>query len=140
MPKRQSLYDKVPDYKVDLNPSPQRVLVLFGGEAIADSTRTLEVCETNLPPVTYFPREDVRLDLLERTEHETFCPFKGEASYWSLRGDDRSEKNAVWSYEDPFDEVSGLKDYLAFYADKVEWERQSISDDELMRDREQTSE
>ena len=60
---------------------------------------------------------------LERTQHTSFCPFKGGASYWTLRAGGRVEVNAVWSYEDPFDEVAGLKDYVAFYPDRVEWER-----------------
>jgi uncharacterized protein (DUF427 family) len=84
----------------------------------------LTVCETKHEPVVYFPREDVRFEALERTDHKSFCPFKGEASYWTLRVADRAEENAVWSYEDPFDEVAGLEDYVAFYADRVEWERE----------------
>ena len=60
------------------------------------------------------------LDLLERTDHESFCPFKGVASYWNLDAAGRSEANVVWSYEDPFDQVAGLKDYVAFYPDRVE--------------------
>ena len=90
---------------------------------IADSARTLVVRETKHDPVVYFPREDVRLDAMQRTEHETFCPFKGEASYWTLRVGDRVEENAVWTYEDPFDEVAGLKDYVSFYPDRVDWQR-----------------
>jgi uncharacterized protein (DUF427 family) len=125
MPKRQSLYNRYPDYRVDLEPSSRRVRVRLGGELIADSSRTLVVRETKHEPVVYFPREDVRLEALERTDHETFCPFKGEAAYWTLRAGDRVEENAVWSYEDPFDEVAGLKDYVAFYPDRVEWERGS---------------
>jgi uncharacterized protein (DUF427 family) len=60
---------------------------------------------------------------LDRTDHETFCPFKGEASYWTIRVGDRSAENAVWGYEDPFEEVAGLAGHVAFYADRVEWER-----------------
>ena len=66
----------------------------------------------------YFPREDVRMDRLERTAHESFCPFKGDASYWCLVAGDRREENAVWSYEDPFEQVAGLRDYVAFYDDR----------------------
>jgi uncharacterized protein (DUF427 family) len=65
----------------------------------------------------------VRLDRLESTDHETFCPFKGEASYWSVKSGDAALENSVWSYEDPFPEVAGLKDYVAFYADRFEFER-----------------
>ncbi len=121
MPKGESLYHRHPDYRVDLEQGAERVRVRFAGETIADSARTLTVRETKHAPVVYFPRDDVRFEYLERTDHETFCPFKGEASYWTLRVGDSAEANAVWSYEDPFDEVAGLKDYVAFYADKVEW-------------------
>ncbi len=122
MTTRTSLWGRVPDYRVDLKPNAERIRVRFNGEIVSDSRRTLVVHETKHDPVIYFPREDVRFELLERTRHQTFCPFKGDASYWSLRVGDRIEKNAVWSYESPFDEVAGLKDYIAFYPDRVEWD------------------
>ncbi|MEE8473968.1 MAG: DUF427 domain-containing protein [Myxococcota bacterium] len=125
MAKRESLYHKYPDYRVNLDPSTARVRVSFAGEMIAESERTLMVRETKHTPVVYFPRDDVRLDLLEATSHVTFCPFKGEASYWTLRVGDRVEENVVWSYADPFDEVAGIKDYVSFYADRVDWEPRS---------------
>ena len=119
MPKGQSLYSKYPEYRVDLEPNAKRVRVALGTHTIAESERSLRVLETKHDPVFYFPREDVRMDLLERTDHETFCPFKGEAAYWTIRTDDQLLENAVWSYEDPFDEVAGLKDYVAFYTDRL---------------------
>ncbi len=122
MPRGESLYHKYPDYRVDLEPSERRVTVRFNGETLVDTERALVVRETNHDAVLYFPREDVRMELLERSDHETFCPFKGEASYWSLAAAGRREQNAAWSYEDPFDQVAGIKDYLAFYADRVEWD------------------
>jgi uncharacterized protein (DUF427 family) len=122
MPRGESLYHKYPDYRVDLEPSERRVTVRFNGETLVDTTNALVVRETNHDAVLYFPREDVRMELLERTDHETFCPFKGEASYWSLAAGGRREQNAAWSYEDPFDQVAGIKDYLAFYTDRVEWD------------------
>jgi uncharacterized protein (DUF427 family) len=121
MPKGKSLFHKYPDYRVDLVADPKRVQVRLEGEVLADSTKSITVHETKHDPVVYFPREDVRFDLLERTDHHTFCPFKGEASYWTLRVRDRLEENVVWSYEDPFDEVAGLKDYVAFYPARVDW-------------------
>lgn len=123
MPKRESLYHRFPDYRVDLEPEERRVRVRWAGELLDDSRRPLVVKETKHAPVIYLPREDVRFDLLERTPQRSFCPFKGEASYWSARAGDRVEENVAWSYEDPFDEVAGLKDYVAFYADRVELER-----------------
>lgn len=119
MPKGQSLYHKVPDYRVDLEPNPKHVRVTLGDHTIAESERSLQVLETKHDPVVYIPREDVHMEYLERTEHETFCPFKGEATYWTIRADDEVLENAVWSYEDPFDEVTGLKDYVSFYTDRV---------------------
>ncbi len=120
MPKRESLYREFPDYRVDLERRGARVVVRFNGEVVVDTENALVVQETKHDPVLYFPREDVRMELLERTDHETFCPFKGEASYWTLSAGDRRAENAVWSYEDPFDPVAGLKDYVAFYGDRVE--------------------
>ncbi|MEN8184376.1 MAG: DUF427 domain-containing protein [Myxococcota bacterium] len=125
MPERQSLYHRFPDYRVDLEPNAGRVRVRLAGEVVADSERALLVRETKHDPVVYFPRQDVRFDLLERTEHRTFCPFKGDACYWTLRVGDRTETDLVWSYEDPFEEVEGLKDYVSFYPDRVEWEQSS---------------
>jgi uncharacterized protein (DUF427 family) len=122
MPRGESLYHKHPDYRVDLAASERRVTVRFNGEALVDTENALVVRETNHDAVLYFPREDVRMELLERTDHETFCPFKGEASYWSLAAGGRREQNAAWSYEDPFDQVAGIKDHLAFYTDRVEWD------------------
>jgi uncharacterized protein (DUF427 family) len=119
---RESLYHEYPDYRVDLEPCPHPVRVLLGDVPIADSERALRVLETKHDPVLYLPREDVRMELLERTDHESFCPFKGEASYWTVRTGDRVEENVVWSYESPFDQVAGLKDYMAFYTDRVRLE------------------
>ncbi len=122
MPKRESLYHRFPDYRVDLEPSSRRVRVSLDGQVVAESERTLIVRETKHDPVVYFPRDDVRFELLARTDHETFCPFKGVASYWTLRVGDRVEENAVWGYDDPFDEVAGLESYVSFYPDRVDWE------------------
>ncbi|MCH7888957.1 MAG: DUF427 domain-containing protein [Proteobacteria bacterium] len=101
-------------YRVVIAPSPKRIRAVFNGEVVADSTRALVMQETRLPWVYYFAREDVRMDLLARTDHRTNCPFKGNASYWTLTVADRSAANAVWSYEGAFDEASRVKDYVAF--------------------------
>lgn len=123
MPRGESLHREYPDHRVDFEPSSDRIRVKLGGVVIADSNRTLTVRETNHEPVTYFPRRDVRFDLLEATSHQTFCPFKGDASYWTIRAGDAVRENAVWGYEDPFAEAEKLAGYVAFYADRVEWER-----------------
>ncbi len=122
MPKGESLYHKVPGYRVELEPIALPVRVRFAGEVLAESRRALLVRETRHDPVLYFPREDVRLERLARTDHRTTCPFKGEASYWTIQSAERAAENAVWTYEDPFPEVAGLKDFVAFYADRVDWE------------------
>lgn len=122
MPRGESLYHKYPDHRVDLEPSERRVTVRFNGETLVETCNALVLRETNHDAVLYFPRQDVRMELLERTDHVTFCPFKGEASYWSLAAGGRREQNAAWSYEDPFDPVAGIKDHLAFYTDRVEWD------------------
>ena len=118
--KRQSGFAKHLDYRVDFVSSPKRVRVFLGGEAIADTTNATLMRETGHIPVYYFPRDDVRMDLFSATNNETFCPFKGEASYWTIAvGSERAE-NAVWSYEDPFPEAAHIKDYVAFYWDRVD--------------------
>ncbi len=107
-------------YRVSIEPCPDRVQVIYKGCVLADSNGTLIMRETRLPPVYYFPREDVRERLLVRTDHKTYCPFKGNASYWSISVNSAIADNAVWSYEEPFDEASVLRNYLAFDWDSVE--------------------
>jgi uncharacterized protein (DUF427 family) len=109
-----------PDHKVEVEPSPRWVRVKINGETIADSKRTLLLRETGHRPVYYFPREDVRMDLLVPTDHGSHCPYKGDASYFTIRAGDRVEENAVWSYTDPYPEREDIRDYLAFYWNKVD--------------------
>ena len=101
-------------YRVVINPSQNRIRAVFNGETIADSSRALIMRETRLPWAYYFPRDDVRTDLLMRTNHLTNCPFKGNASYWTIKVGEKAAVNAVWSYEDAFDEASIIKGYIAF--------------------------
>ena len=117
---RESGFKTNPDYKVTLEASPRRVRVKFNGEWIADSSAAHLLFETRHLPVYYFPRADVRMDLMTPTDHHTFCPYKGRASYWTIRVGDKSSENAVWGYPDPYDEVPALKDFVAFYWDRVE--------------------
>jgi uncharacterized protein (DUF427 family) len=120
MKNRESLYHKHPDYRVDVEANPGRIRAALGHTVIADSSRALIVRETNLDPVIYFPRPDVELGLAEKTELRTFCPFKGEASYWTFRCGDSVAENVAWSYETPFHQVARLKDYVSFYSARVE--------------------
>jgi uncharacterized protein (DUF427 family) len=100
--------------------SPRRVRVMFGGETVADSRRVRLMHEQGPLPAYYFPRGDVRMDLLEATNHTTYCPFKADASYWSVRVGDLVAENAVRGYPDPIDSAPPLADYLAFYWNKIE--------------------
>lgn len=109
-----------PDYRITFEPSPRRVRVAFGGETIADSTGVRLLFETRHLPVYYFPRADVRFDLLRATEHHSYCPYKGTASYWTIAAGDRASENAVWGYPEPFAEVAAIEDYVAFYWDRVD--------------------
>ena len=87
---------------------------------IAESRDALLLRETGLRPVTYFPMDDVRMELLHRTEHHTRCPFKGEASYWSIAVGDRRSEDIAWAYEDPLPARADLKGRIAFYAERLE--------------------
>ena len=114
-----------PDHRVDLLPEGRRVKVVFGGVTIAATDAALRVEETGHNPVFYLPEKDVRLDLMHRTEHHTRCPYKGEASYWTIEvpgvsGSTKRAENAVWAYPTPYDEVSGLAGYYAFYPSRVD--------------------
>ena len=87
---------------------------------MADSCRAQYLRETKHLPVYYFPIDDVRRDFLIATDHNSHCPFKGDASYWTVKVGDREAQNAVWSYKQPYLEVSEIQDYLAFYWDKMD--------------------
>lgn len=112
---RRPILERIPDYEVAISQAAARVRVSIGDRMIADSTRPLLVRETRHGDVYYLPAEDVRLSLLTRTDHATYCPFKGHASYYSFG----ASENVVWSYEDPYPEVSALKGYLSFYPSQV---------------------
>ena len=103
---------------------PRRVRAVIGDVAVADSTRVLLLLEKGHLPVYYFPAEDVRTDLMEPTAKHTRCPYKGEASYWTVKAGGREVANAVWSYLDPLPERTDIKGYMAFYWDRVDswWE------------------
>jgi uncharacterized protein (DUF427 family) len=109
-----------PDYRITFERSPRRVRVRFHGAWIADSTAAHLLFETRHLPIYYFPRADVRMELLRATDHHTYCPYKGTASYWSIAVGDRIAENAVWAYPEPFDEVAAIEDYVAFYWDRVD--------------------
>ncbi len=109
-----------PDHPITIAPNPKRVVVTFGGREIANSTRALTLKESTYPAVQYIPRADVDMALLQRTTHGTHCPYKGDASYYSLRVDGRAAENAVWTYEQPFNAMAPIKGHLAFYPERVD--------------------
>lgn len=109
-----------PDHPITVEPLGRRASVTVAGQKIADSDNALLVREASYPPVIYFPRQDARMDLLERSEHSTYCPYKGDASYFSIPAGGSRSIDAVWSYEAPFDAVSGIKGHLAFYPERVD--------------------
>ncbi|MBC9033335.1 DUF427 domain-containing protein [Sphingomonas sp. JC676] len=106
-----------PDHPITVTRSDAHVVVRAGGKVIADTRRALALQEASYPLAYYVPREDADMSLLERTDHATYCPYKGEASYYSVRG---GAANAVWSYEAPYDAVAEISGHLAFYPDRVD--------------------
>ncbi len=117
---RAKILEKYPDYVITVRPTAKHIQVVAGGEVIADTERALELDESYHQPVYYLPRGDIRMDALTPSAHETYCPFKGTASYWSIQTAKGMLENAVWSYQDPLPEVTGIHGFLAFYADKVD--------------------
>jgi uncharacterized protein (DUF427 family) len=109
-----------PDHPITITPNPQRVRVTFAGRVVAETSRALTMKEGSYPAVLYIPREDADMSLFTRTDHGTHCPYKGDASYYSLKVDGRTAENAVWSYEAPFPAMATIKGHLAFYPNRVD--------------------
>lgn len=105
--------------RITLETSPGRLRVLWEGACVAESARAVLLRERGHDPVPYFPREDVRMEWLERSERHSHCPFKGDASYFSLAREGHRSDDAVWSYEAPFEEVAAIRDHLAFTPGRV---------------------
>ena len=109
-----------PDHPIEIQPNASRVLVILGGQVIADTRAALTLSEARYPPVQYIPRRDVDMAALTRSEHTSWCPYKGEASYYSIPAGGERSTNAVWTYETPFPAMAAIKDYVAFYPDRVD--------------------
>jgi uncharacterized protein (DUF427 family) len=107
-------------HKITIGPADAHITVSVGGVKLAESDRAVRLEETGLPPRYYLPREDIRTEFLLRTAHQTTCPFKGQASYWSVRVGDRLHENLVWSYQTPIPEAAGIAGLMCFYNDRVE--------------------
>lgn len=108
------------DHPITVAPHPKRVVVSVAGRTVADSRNALVLHEASYPPVLYIPRQDADTSLLERSDHATYCPYKGDAAYYSIPAGGERSANAVWTYEAPYDAVAAIKDHLAFYPDRVD--------------------
>lgn len=117
-----------PDHPITVTRSASRVVVRAGGRVIADTREAIELKESTYASVQYIPRKDVDMSALTRTSHATYCPYKGEASYYSIHVPGGGAENAVWTYESPYPAVSAIANHLAFYPDRVE----SIDTSELL--------
>ena len=111
-----------PDHPITITQNPRRVRVTAGDIVIAESARALTLKEAKYPAVQYVPREDANMALLERTDRTTHCPYKGEASYYSIKAGGNTLENAIWTYETPFPAMTEISGHLAFYPDKVKIE------------------
>ncbi|MFC5266584.1 DUF427 domain-containing protein [Kribbella qitaiheensis] len=109
-----------PDHPITVQKNPDRVVVKVAGQVIADSRDALSLQEASYPAVQYIPRKDVDMTALERTTHESYCPYKGDASYYSVIPGGEKTVNAVWTYESPYDPVADIRDHVAFYPDRVD--------------------
>jgi uncharacterized protein (DUF427 family) len=113
---------KIPgaDHPITIQPNPARIVVTLAGRVVADTKEALTLREASYPPVQYIPRKDVDMALLRRTDHATYCPYKGECAYYSISLGGERSANAVWTYESPYAPVAEIKDHLAFYPDRVD--------------------
>ncbi len=123
-------FEKHPDHEVDISPSKAHIRVTVADTVVAETDDAVSVLETGHRPVHYLPWTSLDEKLLTKTDTRTYCPFKGHASYWSITVGDTTVKDALWRYEDPFEECLTLKDYVAFYTDRVEFEVDGVAQSE----------
>ena len=109
-----------PDHPISIERNPAHVVVSVAGRLIADTDNALTLRESDYPAVQYIPREDVDLAQLERTDDVTYCPYKGDCSYYSVPAGGKKSVNAVWTYENPFPAVAQIKGHVAFYPERVD--------------------
>ena len=109
-----------PDHPITVGKNPDRVVVKVGDQVVADTRDALSLQEANYPAAQYIPRKDVDMALLARTDNETYCPYKGDANYFSILPGGEKTVNAVWTYENPYDAVADIRDHVAFYPDRVD--------------------
>src|SRR6202521_985994 len=109
-----------PDHPISIQRNPARFVVSVAGRVIAETRNALTLRESDYSPVQYIPREDVDLSQLKRTDHATYCPYKGDCSYYSVPAGGKKSVDAVWTYEDPYPAVAQIKGHVAFYPDRVD--------------------
>ncbi|WP_269510665.1 DUF427 domain-containing protein [Burkholderia sp. IMCC1007] len=109
-----------PDHPITIEPHPSRVVVKVAGKVIADTRRALALREASYPAVLYIPREDADMSQLHRTDHATYCPYKGDCAYYSIPAGGERATNAAWTYEHPYPAVESIRAHLAFYPDRVD--------------------
>jgi uncharacterized protein (DUF427 family) len=109
-----------PDHPITIERNPAHITVSVGGRVVADTRNALTLREASYPPVQYIPRKDVDMSLLQRTDHSTYCPYKGEASYYSIPVGGTKSVNAIWTYESAYPAVKDINEYVAFYPDRVD--------------------
>jgi uncharacterized protein (DUF427 family) len=119
-PKPKTVKIPGPDHPISVERSASRVVVTVGGRTVADTREALTLREASYPPVQYIPRKDVDMTLLARTDHATYCPYKGDCAYYSIPLGGARSTNAVWTYESPYAAVAAIRDCLAFYPDRVD--------------------
>jgi uncharacterized protein (DUF427 family) len=112
-----SAWEEEPDYKINIIQIKGRVGIVIGDVKLVDSDRVLLLSEQDHVPIYYFPRADINMELLHKTKKVTFCPYKGEAEHWGLYSKNTQIEVAAWSYPAPFEQVSEIQDYIAFYPD-----------------------
>jgi uncharacterized protein (DUF427 family) len=109
-----------PDHPITIEPNPARVVVSIAGHVLADTQNALTLREADYPPVQYIPLDDVDRSLIQETDHASYCPFKGDAGYYSIPTGGERSVNAIWTYRDPHAAVAEIKDHVAFYPDRVD--------------------
>src|SRR5471032_3546107 len=109
-----------PDHPITIEHNPAHITISIGGRIIADTRGALTLREASYPAVQYIPRKDVDMSLLQRTDHATYCPYKGDCAYYSIPSGGTRAANSVWTYESPYAAVAEIKDHLAFYPDRVD--------------------
>jgi uncharacterized protein (DUF427 family) len=118
--KEKQIKNPGPDHPISIQRNPARVVVSVAARVVADTHNALTLREADYPPVQYIPREDVDLSQLERTDHATYCPYKGDCNYYSVPAGGKKSVDAVWTYEDPYPAVAQIKGHVAFYPERVD--------------------